>query len=71
MSLIKCSECGNNISTKALECPNCGSPVSLDSEIHKDLIKTKEYKLKTEYKTMIEYDAVKEKVILPWEKLIY
>lgn len=31
----------------------------------------KEYKLKAEYKTMIEYDEVKEKVILPWEKLIY
>lgn len=45
MSLIKCNECGNNISTKALECPNCGAPVTLDKEIHKDYIKTKEYKL--------------------------
>ena len=45
MSLIKCKECGNNISTKALECMHCGAPVSLDEEAHKDYIKTKEYKL--------------------------
>ena len=29
------------------------------------------YALKNEYKTFIEYDKEKEKVILPWEKLIY
>lgn len=45
MSLIKCNECGNNISTKALECMHCGAPVSLDDEVHKNYIKTKEYKL--------------------------
>lgn len=45
MSLIKCKECGNNISTKALECMHCGAPVSLDEEAHKDYIKTTEYKL--------------------------
>lgn len=26
MALIKCSECGNKISTKAEKCPICGSP---------------------------------------------
>jgi ribosomal protein L37E len=27
MALIKCKECGNEISTKAKECPKCGSPI--------------------------------------------
>jgi uncharacterized membrane protein HdeD (DUF308 family) len=27
MALIKCSECGKEISDKALACPNCGNPV--------------------------------------------
>ena len=26
MALIKCSECGKEISDKATTCPNCGSP---------------------------------------------
>lgn len=28
MSLIKCSECGREISDKAASCPGCGSPVA-------------------------------------------
>jgi hypothetical protein len=28
MALIKCKECGNNVSTKADKCPNCGAPVT-------------------------------------------
>lgn len=28
MSLIKCTECGKEISDKAVSCPNCGCPVS-------------------------------------------
>lgn len=28
MALIKCIECGNEISNKAEVCPNCGCPVS-------------------------------------------
>lgn len=27
MSLIKCHECGHDISTEATQCPNCGAPV--------------------------------------------
>lgn len=30
MALIKCSECGKEISNKAKTCPNCGAPVKLD-----------------------------------------
>ena len=32
MSLIKCSECGKDISDKASACPNCGAPSGLKSE---------------------------------------
>lgn len=28
MALIKCRECGNNVSTAAAACPGCGAPVS-------------------------------------------
>lgn len=31
MSLIKCSECGREISDKATSCPHCGAPVILPS----------------------------------------
>ena len=27
MALIKCPECGNQVSDKAIECPNCGYPI--------------------------------------------
>ena len=26
MALVKCTECGNDVSTKAAACPNCGAP---------------------------------------------
>lgn len=29
MSLIKCSECGNNVSDKAQSCPSCGCPIDI------------------------------------------
>lgn len=45
MSLRKCTECGHNISTKALECPECGSPVTIDEETKKDNILFKLNKL--------------------------
>ena len=32
MALIKCSECGFNVSTKARVCPNCGYPVPVKHE---------------------------------------
>lgn len=28
MALIKCPECGNEVSSKATKCPNCGLPVT-------------------------------------------
>ncbi len=29
MALIKCSECGKDVSDKAPACPNCGNPLSI------------------------------------------
>jgi hypothetical protein len=28
MALIKCSECGKDVSDKAFSCPNCGNPLA-------------------------------------------
>ena len=28
--LIKCNECGKEISDKATSCPNCGAPVKIE-----------------------------------------
>ena len=28
MALIKCTECGNEVSDKASHCPKCGNPIS-------------------------------------------
>ena len=32
MALIKCSECGKEISSKAKSCPNCGNPMNQQSQ---------------------------------------
>ena len=39
MALIKCTECGNEVSTKAKACPNCGAPVKSVSNALADLQK--------------------------------
>jgi hypothetical protein len=31
MTLIKCDECGKDISSKATSCPNCGNPMNMKS----------------------------------------
>ena len=36
MALIKCSECGKEVSDKASNCPNCGAPIKED-EIQKEV----------------------------------
>jgi len=33
MSLTKCKECGNQVSTKADKCPNCGAPIKKKTEV--------------------------------------
>lgn len=32
MSLIKCTECGKEVSDKATACPNCGAPIILKND---------------------------------------
>jgi DNA-directed RNA polymerase subunit RPC12/RpoP len=34
MAMIKCSECGKDISDKAQTCPNCGCPISVKNEVN-------------------------------------
>lgn len=42
MALIKCSECGQEISDKAVACPNCGNPNNLlQNEIKQETIRKK------------------------------
>lgn len=48
MALIKCSECGHEISDKALSCPNCGCPVEKEEEVVE--------------KTGVEVEVLKEKL---------
>ena len=38
MALIKCSECGKEISSKAKACPNCGNPINDESNLPKKKI---------------------------------
>lgn len=33
MALIKCSECGNEMSDKAMACPKCGYPINSSNEV--------------------------------------
>ena len=33
MALIKCSECGKEISSEAKVCPNCGKPLVIEQPI--------------------------------------
>ena len=39
MALIKCSECGKEVSDKATSCPNCGVPIENNSNALKDTLK--------------------------------
>lgn len=45
MALKKCSECGGNVSDKAVSCPHCGNPMNLPSAV-----KTSSYAPKTRRK---------------------
>lgn len=48
MALIKCVECGKEISDKASSCPNCGAPISAQSAV---IDETKEIKHAPKKKT--------------------
>lgn len=42
MALIKCPECGKEISDKALACPNCGMPLRREDRGTYDVVITRE-----------------------------
>jgi len=41
MALIKCEECGKDISDKAFTCPNCGCPISSNYSVKEENKKSK------------------------------
>ena len=43
MALIKCNECGKEMSDHAKQCPNCGCPITQAKEVNQEEIK--EYNL--------------------------
>lgn len=36
--MIKCPECGNNISDKATTCPHCGYPINIPNETEEKIV---------------------------------
>ena len=54
MAMIKCPECGNDVSDKALSCPKCGCPINNEKEVKKEEEeKKKEAKREKDRKTKI------------------
>ncbi len=51
MALIKCSECGKDISDKAEACPHCGCPVALMAESKADSYVSKDKTIMVNKKT--------------------
>lgn len=45
MVLIKCSECGADVSEKASECPKCGCPLDFTKQVISDTKKKKRKKI--------------------------
>lgn len=40
MALVRCKECGKEISDKASACPSCGAPMAGDSTVHVRVTRT-------------------------------
>jgi uncharacterized membrane protein YvbJ len=54
MAMIKCPECGNDVSDKAVSCPKCGCPINNEKEIkEEEKERKKEEKQKKDKKTKI------------------
>jgi len=65
MSLVKCNECGNNVSTNALSCPHCGNRFFMDNSNSNRIIEAKEEKT-----TVIRKQKVNNLKILSFSFLI-
>lgn len=61
MALIKCPECGKEISDKAMLCPNCGYPIAQCKNLKKEEYTSKE--------NAVEETTAQEKIILPKENV--
>ena len=59
MALIKCSECGNEVSDKAASCPKCGNPINQKEE-SKVMIYgyTENYMLNPKVKILLNGDEI-------------
>ena len=66
MALIKCIECGNEISNKAEVCPNCGCPVSETvkekNNKKKKMLIIKRYNTKTGYYNNLKWGITSERL---------
>lgn len=38
MALVNCTECGKEVSEKAVSCPNCGNPINTKSKLEEEYI---------------------------------
>jgi len=65
MSLIKCSECGKEISDKASSCPSCGNP------IHPQSVEGDENKKATESEPLPHTIILNQKIKIPWAARFY
>lgn len=61
MALIKCGECGKEISSKAKSCPNCGCPINDDKDLpRKKVIVRKCYSLVLRTSVFIDNQPIGE-----------
>lgn len=66
MALIKCPECGKEISDKAMLCPNCGYPIAQCKNLKKEEYTSKENAVE---ENTVEENTAQEKIILPKENV--
>ncbi len=55
MALIKCSECGADISEKASECPKCGCPLDITKQVISEAKKKKRKKVITFFTVVLAF----------------
>lgn len=66
MALMKCPECGKEISDKAMLCPNCGYPIAQCKNLKKEEYTSKENAVE---ENTVEENTAQEKIILPKENV--
>lgn len=65
MALIKCIECGKEISDKADACPNCGFKLDLDSRVKGNEMMKEQIKKKERHKNDFGLIALLLAVLIP------